>query len=635
MSINGNEPKSANGHASHEPVGAATGAVWRRRRQTCEVLPPSPDEERSLFIHRSLAVTGSSGEMRSRPAASHSATDVHADRAGGNAQGLSLLLEMATPVAKYRPTTAPAATTTAPAATTTAPAATTTAPAATKPEMHQQRAQWAYLVNGPWPLMCVLAVQAVLSLRLVWSNTAFQDEALYLWAGRMEWSRLAHGTPIPAFPTYFSGAPVMYPPLGAVTYSIGGLAGARLLSLCFMLGTTALLWSTASRLFCNKAGFFAAALFAVFGPTLKLGAFATFDAMSLFLIALATWCVVRAGWRRDATRWMLAATCALVLSNVTTYSSGLFDPVVVALAFLVAIPLPGGKLAKARAVEMLTYGTALLIGLIKIAGGWYIRGIRQTVLSRAAGGDPSWLVLHEAWTWTCLIVILSVIGVLIAVAAAQERSRVAILAILSGAALLVPIEQARIHTETSLDKHAAMGAWFAAIAAGYAVNKLAELPKRPVLNAAAIAICVAALMVPAAVGFTQARALFAKWPNATSFIAAFRPLADRTTGPMLVETPSLGEFYLPAGNQWQRWSSTYDIMRPDGVGYGAGVGQVLKPAVYSRLIARGWFTLIALNGAARSLDPHIEADLVRNLAYREVADPVYGTRHYRIWERVR
>ncbi len=129
---------------------------------------------------------------------------------------------MATPAAEYRSATREA-----------------TAHAATESEVLRQRVQWGYLVNGPWPLMCVLAVQTVLSLRLVWSNTAFQDEALYLWACRMEWGRLAHGTPIPAFPTYFSGAPVIYPPLGAVANSIGGLAGARLLSLCFMLGTTA------------------------------------------------------------------------------------------------------------------------------------------------------------------------------------------------------------------------------------------------------------------------------------------------------------------------------------------------------------------------------------------------------------
>jgi hypothetical protein len=73
----------------------------------------------------------------------------------------------------------------------------------------------------PWPLLAVLAVQAGLSLRLVWSNTAFQDEALYLWTGRLEWAHWLHGTPVPAFPTYFSGAPTVYPPLGALADSIG------------------------------------------------------------------------------------------------------------------------------------------------------------------------------------------------------------------------------------------------------------------------------------------------------------------------------------------------------------------------------------------------------------------------------
>jgi hypothetical protein len=48
-----------------------------------------------------------------------------------------------------------------------------------------------------WPLVAVLVVQAGLSLRLVWSNTAFEDEALYLWAGHLEWAHWLHGTPIP------------------------------------------------------------------------------------------------------------------------------------------------------------------------------------------------------------------------------------------------------------------------------------------------------------------------------------------------------------------------------------------------------------------------------------------------------
>ena len=62
--------------------------------------------------------------------------------------------------------------------------------------------------GGIWPLLIVLAVQAALSVPLMWADTAFQDEATYLWAGHLEWAHWLHGVPIPPFPTYFSGAPV-------------------------------------------------------------------------------------------------------------------------------------------------------------------------------------------------------------------------------------------------------------------------------------------------------------------------------------------------------------------------------------------------------------------------------------------
>ena len=98
---------------------------------------------------------------------------------------------------------------------------------------------------GPrWALGVVLLIQAGLSVRLVWTDTAFQDEALYLRAGHLEWAHWLHHAPIPDFPAYFSGAPVAYPLLGALADDAGGLAAARLLSLAFMLGATALLWAT-------------------------------------------------------------------------------------------------------------------------------------------------------------------------------------------------------------------------------------------------------------------------------------------------------------------------------------------------------------------------------------------------------
>src|ERR1700728_3478107 len=110
------------------------------------------------------------------------------------------------------------------------------------------RPGWHSLAVGRRPLLVVLTVQVVLSLRLLGANTAFQDEALYLRAGHLEWAHWLHHTPIPDFPAYFSGAPVIYPPLGALADDVGGLVAARILSLCFMLGATSLLWATTVRL---------------------------------------------------------------------------------------------------------------------------------------------------------------------------------------------------------------------------------------------------------------------------------------------------------------------------------------------------------------------------------------------------
>src|ERR1700689_3387124 len=167
-----------------------------------------------------------------------------------------------------------------------------------------ERAGLRGLVVARWPLLTVLAVQAVLSLRLIWSNTAFQDEALYLRAGHLEWARWLHHAPIPNFPAYFSGAPVLYPPVGALADSIGGLAAARVLSLCFMLAVTSLLWATTGRLYGQRAALLAAGLFATLAGTQFLGAFATYDAMALFLLALATWLGIRSAachsWARSA-----------------------------------------------------------------------------------------------------------------------------------------------------------------------------------------------------------------------------------------------------------------------------------------------------------------------------------------------
>src|SRR6266581_2961190 len=83
------------------------------------------------------------------------------------------------------------------------------------------------------PLTVICAIQAAGSFALVWSNTAFTDEADYLRIGHLLIAHWLHGTSWPAGygDKVLSGAPAIYPPLGAVADSVGGLAGARILSL--------------------------------------------------------------------------------------------------------------------------------------------------------------------------------------------------------------------------------------------------------------------------------------------------------------------------------------------------------------------------------------------------------------------
>ncbi len=493
-------------------------------------------------------------------------------------------------------------------------------------------------VPGWWPLLAVLAVQAGFSVRLVRADTAFQDEAAYLWAGHLQWAHWLHGTPVPPFAAYFSGAPVFYPPLGALADAAGGLAAARIMSLCFMLGATTLLWATASRLYGRRAAFFAAALFAVLGPTLHLGAFATYDALSVLLVAAAAWCVVRAGPRPDATGWMLAAGTALALANAAAYSSALFDPIVIMLALLTAFPRPGGKTAAGRCLTLLAVVAVLLTAGLLIGGSSYADGVRRTTLARVPGGDSPLTVLAHSWSWTGLVTVLAICGVIISWVTRQGPARTWLLAVLASAALLGPLEQGRLHTAASLNKHVGLGAWFAAIAAGYAADKLIASAPAGRNRTYTCAACVIALAFPLTLGAGQSRAFSTDWPDAYSFISILRPLAGHGTGHLLIEDPSIAEYYLPAGHHWQRWSSTRNIVLPSGASTGgpsstAGVTGDGNPGVFAEFITAGYFSLIALNFADTTpLDHHIADQLHRDPRYHTIAVIPYGPHGtYIIW----
>lgn len=459
-----------------------------------------------------------------------------------------------------------------------------------------------------WPLAAVLAVQAALSTRLIWSNTAFQDEGLYLRAGHLEWDRWLHGTPIPNFASYFSGAPVLYPPIAAVADSIGGLAAARALSLCFMLGVTSLLWSASVRLYGQRAAILAAGLFATLAGVQFLGAFATFDALALLLLAFATWLGVRAADCVYPTQiaLLMMAGVALCVADAVKYATALFTPVVVIVIAIAVSRKSGRGQGLAAGLAVLASWLVLVVTAIVIAGHDYWLGVTTSTLDRSPSTEPVTTVLQNSYVWTSLILILGVLGAVLAVRS-EKRGRF-LPVILVAAALLVPVVQARLHTTVSLQKHVVFGAWFAAIAAGYAMARLSRVdPGRG--WAAVMAIPIAASTLFGSMG--QATSLYHVWPNSATAIGVLSSAVRAHPGNYLAEDYDVEAYYLRANVPWQKWSSTYYFR------YGR---QSAGMASYNAAILSHYFSLVILDfGDTAATDRQITAAMRRAGGYYVLA----------------
>jgi hypothetical protein len=439
------------------------------------------------------------------------------------------------------------------------------------------------LAERRWPLLLILVVQGGLSFRLNWTNTAFMDEALYIWAGHLEWAHWLHGAAIPNFPGFFSGSPVVYPPLAALADAAGGLTGARLLSLAFMLGSTILLYSTARKLFGNIAGLAGAAVFAVIGSTSFIGDLATYDAMALFLMAASASLTVRATGRRAGELLLISAGLLLALANATKYASTLWDPVIFGLAILLGRRGVVSRLL--RGIRLALY-TALPIAAAIYLGRHtgYMQGITSTTLTRPTSTTPSYVVLRDAFDWVGMVAVLALFGMGLSLAGrARDRWVVVLLTV---AVFLAPAEQARIHTTVSLQKHVDYGAWFAAIAVGYFAARLHDVNPRKWLYG-----LVPCLLVVAIPGVFQATELFRVWPRSTETTAVMRKTIGEVGCPCLAAQDRVMDYYLYPTLPWDAFSGSFSFgYRPSETGK-----NLTGAAAYQAAIQQGYFHVVEVD----------------------------------------
>jgi hypothetical protein len=273
--------------------------------------------------------------------------------------------------------------------------------------------------------------------------------------------------------------------------------------------------------------------------------------------------------------------------------------------------------------------------MLTLGGGEYLTGIEQTTLARVGSTSSASLVFGTAWQLTAIVVITSVLGAVLVLFDRKPLALRLLFMLLAAAALLVPLEQARIHTLTSLNKHVAFGAWFAAIVAGYAFDVVIRWARYRIFQWTLTAICLALLAPAAYVGETQARDMFATWPDSTALVTRLGQILPGTSGPILDDNNrAVPEYYVPSeGDEWYRWSSNSSLRLPNGKSLSVPVSETLDPSVYAARLRSGYFSVVILGfSSAAGFDHQILPALDANHHYRLVASIPYGGHDTQVWE---
>jgi 4-amino-4-deoxy-L-arabinose transferase-like glycosyltransferase len=229
------------------------------------------------------------------------------------------------------------------------------------------------------PLSVILTLQTVVAL-VTLHNSAFEDEALYVYAGRQLLDQYLGGPQVvDPFATYMSGHPDVYPLLAGALDSIGGLTLVRLFSLVAMLTATACVYWIGGHVFSRQVAIFGSSVFAMQGPVLFLSRLATYDAMCLGLLAVATVLAFKLSVaRRPWFALLLGPT--LVLAFFAKYAFLLWAPTVFAILALQTWKARGWLSAVIRVTLALIATGAAALAALSILGRDFIHALVASTL---------------------------------------------------------------------------------------------------------------------------------------------------------------------------------------------------------------------------------------------------------------
>ncbi|MHA7280902.1 ArnT family glycosyltransferase [Arthrobacter sp. MDT2-2] len=447
------------------------------------------------------------------------------------------------------------------------------------------------------PIALILLVQAISALRL--SNTAFQDEALYLYTG--DWIMQSWANPTVEVytdpETFFSGAPMLYPVLGAFLDQLGGLTLARLFSTACMLSATVAVYWAANVLFEHHArprtaGIFSAFVFALSAPVIFLSNFATFDAPSFALIAWAAALSIWSSKRNRSVLWGVAIGALCSLAVLLKYSSAVDVPFVLLLTLVVGWAVRATrKRAVARGVVAGLTTLALLIGSVLTWASELVVGLQMTTTDRTAMSEtPVWDLVSDVGVWAGVTFVLMISGGIYL----MRRQPILAVVLLAGT-VAAPGYQIFTGEAVSLHKHLVLGMIFGAPLAGVLLSALVRAARR-ITVLLVVGICYAALMT----GLIQSEKLYSAWPDTTPLHDTVEYAVDSMPWiRAMTEVPepltySLGDKTDP----WQ-WTATYqNSFSYDDPDENGQEFQGLE--AYQHALEDNYFQLVVLDGSTET-----------------------------------
>ncbi len=410
------------------------------------------------------------------------------------------------------------------------------------------------------PLIGIIVMMCVLSLRL--RNSAMIDEALYINLG----NQYLHG-PLPTAndTDYISGAPGLYPVIAGALDSVAGLWLVRLFSLACMVVAVICVDKAVGALYgSRRAGIFAALAFALTGPVIFIGMFATFDALTVMLLAVAL--------ALTTTRSSLGSGAAvgvlLAVASLTKYAGA---PLALAVLAFMLVTTRGGP--RRVLVAALTFGTTLVVAWDRW-GETLGPGITFTTSSRVAMGPTSRLILVGTLLVTLgLLLALALSGALRPGPPHLDRRRTMLLnVVLLGAGLALPLAQIRLGEGISYGKHMAYSALFLAPLAG---RELAAM-SRGMLRLLPVGVVTAIALL---VGWSGSAALYDEWVDVSPVVDVIE--ADPQAGTYLSSSADVLDYYTDHHPQIA-WDTTFAL-------YAAGEAAILsavEDGTYQTIVLR-------------------------------------------------